>query len=350
MIASIGIVLAIAGYLFLTREPPPDPALQPAFGPGKLAKLKPNWFEQAIDDYGLRQVRDAQATLKDNYVSNVGTPFRFKAYIPATGESQERAGLSVSKYGYQFVPAIFLPPTKPQTEESLTDAVNELTEGLPIQLAFPASEVRAPGTSYEISGLLWWNADGVQSPSAEELEYPISPTILVADARPLSVPELTQPTTHRADLDVIIEESDLRLTVRRLEWSAGAGARACVELSNVSNRRPKIWLGQTDSTLEFEGSQSFLGMPEPGTALEAQAEIERGQTVTGYLLYDGFVPPSGPTGDVVLRFPSLAENNIDPISGVAEEITITVTAEQFEEVTEGEIEGSTRPLAGCSGT
>ena len=309
------VVLLIAIFSLLpSSTPPPNPLVIPAFSTDKLDTLPANWIEPYISNYGLRQPEKA-ASFTSSYSVNLGLPFRFRAYIPSQAALANSPKLEVTKYGYQFLPAIFLDPTASLSPDDFTSLDDQLSSGgRPIVLGFPENQTPAAGQAYEITGLLYWNS-GQLTQSAGSA----APIILTASARPLAASELSAPTTHLANLNLTYQEKDLQLSLGHVEWSSGRQVRVCVSLTNVGSPNPlNRWSGLDNFRAEYPestGQGSSTATADPNSPLATQTLLDQNTTVTGYIIFDQ-PPAAAPDSGMTLFVPPLSASGIGPPTAI----------------------------------
>lgn len=327
----VGIVVALVAaglYFWATRPEPPAPDMVPAFPPEELPKLQEGWLDDQIEAYGIVQAVSVPEFI-DDYSVNVGQPFRLKVMLPPAEEAADRPDLSMRESGWVFRPAIFLDPKRSYTEDSLQEAVGELTEGEPLMLGFPENaQPSAEGGAYEVAALLYWWSDllNPNDAGAEGEQYLPAPVLLVGEFQPLSTSELAAPTTHRALTDITLRSGPLEVSIPRVEWASGHEVRACVIVTNKSDRTQTQWPGITGSTAQIGegGALSEPSLPVEGYSLEAP-EIAARQSVAGYLSFPGLEVVGAPDDILFLSFPSLNPNH-DPQLFFEQ---IAITPEQF---------------------
>jgi hypothetical protein len=321
-------------YLLASRPAPSNPLVDPAFPTAKLSRLDADWIGPYVSQYGLQRPETA-SSFTTNFGANVGLPFRFRAYIPSPEVLQQRKNLNLIKYGWTFVPSIFIDPTETLTPDELAQGEQIVQNGQPLVLGFRQAKTPAPGRAYEMTGLLYWNSNQLKPPGDEQAgsELPNSPVVLVSSAQQLSAAELRAPTTHRVDLNLTYQEHEQQLNVDRVEWSAGHELRVCIALSNVGKGGPlDVWPGVSEMSADTGGG-SNEGQPDSDTALGSQDQVEQGQTVTGYIVFPS--SPGDPAQPLTLRMPALAPpQSQQPASEVNNEIIVHVDPRQVKDVSQ----------------
>jgi len=315
-----------------------NPLSIPAFAVSQLQDhaQKPGWIEPYISYYGLKQPERAQY-FTDNYTASVGLPFKFRVYIPSQDVLADRPDLNVSKDGWQFVPAIFLDPDKAVSPDGLTD---QQLPAQPLILGFPEGQTPAAGQAYDITGLVYWNSKPLLSNKGQS-----SPVILAASASPLATTDLENPTTHLADLNIVYQQNNMQLDLRKVEWSSGRQVRVCVALSNVGSPTPlPIWQGLSSFSAEYAqavGQGSSTGEPDPNSPLATQSTINEGSSVVGYITFDQ-APSGAPSSPMTLFVPPL--NNIS-FGGAP--TAITIKPPQFTDVSKVDYDTQGTASDGC---
>lgn len=314
-----------------------NPLVYPAFPTKKLSSEKPTWIEPYISDYGLREPESDDAFTK-NYSNDVGLPFRFRVYIPSSDAFSGR-NLNVNKYGWSFMPAIFLDPTTQYDADTLQN-IAQGSGSQPIELGFPSNQTPAAGQAYEVTGLLYWNTAQLGAGNAATT----LPVILSASARPLADAELQAPTTHEAELDLTYQENDMQLDIQRIEWSSGKQVRACISLTNVGSAVPlAIWSGLDGFRAEYDemtGQGSSTAEPDPNSTLANQDLLDEGSTITGYIIFDN-APASSPDSGMTLYVPPLSSYGQGPPTA------IQVNPDQFQDVTQTDRSSRGDAASGC---
>lgn len=353
IIGAVGLLLILAAYLYFTKPPPPDPYVTPAATQSEVSSWSDvsnrGWWKERVNAYGLKSA--SYSDLTTNYAANLGQPVRFKVFVPSDDVLGERPSLQTNKFGWNFRPGVYIDPTAPQSEDSIADLSDQITEGTPIVLGFPESVNIAAGAPYEVSGLLYWTSNQLNPPSAEEAEqgYTNSPVVLVAEARPLSQSELTAPATQVADIDYVQRWNGLVFTLSRVEWSAGKEVRACISVTNATNQPARdMWAGVDSDATEIElsnGAGFSPGEPATDSAL-TQPQLSAQSSAVGYLIFNEKAPSADPTGVVTLSFPSLNPEDQSG-QGDPERILIHVSPSQFHDVNSDDLDANS---SGCAST
>lgn len=342
----LGLFLALVFYLISSQPPPANPLVVPAFPPEKLEKQKPNWIEPYISAYGLRKPENF-AAFTNNYSLNLGLPFRFRVAIPEQETLLQRPSLNVQKYGYQFVPSVFLDPTLSVSSDDLVNLEEELISGQPLVVGFPQGATPAAGQAYEVTGLLYWNSDQLKRPTGEEAEALTAPVVIAASARPLATTELEAPTTHRAELDITYQERAQQLSIHRVEWSSGRQVRVCISMTNVGSPNPLVrWSGLDEFRAEFEqsvGQGSSTAVPDEMSPLSTQQVLDLNSTITGYVIFD-MPPAAAPSSGMTLYVPPLNMAGTGPPS------SIEIKPDQFQDVSEIDRDSRGDASDGCYST
>lgn len=335
----VGLLLALAFGALTTLlggdDDAIDPATEPAFDPTQLVKLKPGWLGKHIEQRGINRLPDPDdpncvygepgvirsvADMVANPICMTGQPVRLKVYLPQV-DSNTRPDLQKSDFSHNFVPATFIPPDRTTTVEELAERATEVLElqeesernapdGRVLMVGFRADDTPPPGAAYEINALYYWRSDQVNSRLyPEDGSGPLpAPVLLVDSYTPLPATELAAPTTHRAMLNFIYREDRvnaagaMELIVHDIEWSAGRQMRVCVSLTNDSTApQSTVWQGVSSTTAMVANVGDFTGEPNPAAGFFSAATMQPGQTITGYIDFNGVRQP----GPLTLAMPGL---------------------------------------------
>lgn len=311
------IIVLIAGFVwFKGQQPEPyDPLTQPAFSPSKLGKLGDSWIDPYISYFGVRDPETSAPIA--NLTENLGTPFRFRVLLPSVQDASTRPDLNLIKYGWQFQPAVFLPPTEAITENLVSEKLGDLENGTPIMMGFPRGSVPTGGGFYEITGLLYWHSILLKGPSQDG--YGSAPVVLAASARPLNSVELMAPATHKANLNITYRQSGMQVTLKSLEWASGKQVRLCMSIANVATRAPmSAWGGLNGFRAYFpqaSGQASTSGAPDEFSPLGETNVMDYLSPVSGYIVFDA-PPASEPDASMQLFVPSINTNGPPTIVSV----------------------------------
>jgi len=313
---SVGALALIIGLLFVisSKPAPYDPYLESALPPNQLNTLSGNWLDPYISEYGVTTPQSFEAFTSD-YPINVGIPIRFRVYLPRADESADRPDLTLSKYGWQFTPGVWIPPQQAISAEELTTLTSEVLAADPAVVGFPEGKLPVLGEAYTVTGLLFWHTARL-NPDAG-LGAPSAPVILAGSDQFLTPAELASPTTHIADLDIAYRQNNLLLNLKRVEWSSGRQVRLCLSVTNTRSTTGSIdiWPGLSAIQASYplvDGAKGVsIGEIDESGSLINQDLLERGTPATGYVVF-----PDGPSGEpnagLRLTIPALNQAGAGP--------------------------------------
>lgn len=323
-----------------TRTPPPDPLSEPAFPLQQLSKLSDNWIQPYVAQWGIRS--PASNVPFADLSANSGTAFRFRAYIPPPDVAAERPDLDTSRFGWRFVPAVFISTTERIPVDDLGSKDEELLDGRPLMIGFRQGSVPATGV-YELTALLYGPQQVISDldPNATLS----SPILLASSAleRPLSPLQLEAPATHRADLNIIYEQGNYRLNIKSVEWASGQQVRLCTEILNSGSNVPlPSWDGINGFRAEYPqaAGSSSDGSTDPLGPLANQDLLDKDVGTRGYIQFTN-APLRGPEDGMTLFVPAL---NAD---GAGAPTIIKVAPDQFRDTQRIDLISSGNSADGC---
>jgi hypothetical protein len=307
----LGVIVALVILIKLVSALAPKPApnlvaYTPAYFTASAltqpAAQTGGWLGKFISDYGLWEPSaESDFTGLEGYAENVGRPLRFKAYVSDPSDvSATRPDLSLTEDDYTFEPAQFIAPDEITSLSELAGNDESALGNQPLELGFRNGAVPPPDQAYEITGLLWWRSDLLESgtPSGQLA----SPVILVDSWELLSPEELQAPTTQRADLNLSYQEDGQTVSLNRVEWSAGNELRVCISVTNDTAQTEPLWAGVSSMTAD-NGNGTVTGTPDPNGALANTSQLQAYQSVPGYI--DFSASASDASLPLILRMPTI---------------------------------------------
>lgn len=308
------IIAAILLIVFFptTSQKKPNLLLEPAFSPTTLSSLHGDWLGPYISSQNLFTPTLYSQFTGANFPLNVGQPMKLEIYVPTTEDMSQISDFMVDAGGYSFIPAIFISPDQPTSLTTLTALANN--EQNLIEIGFPSGQLPTPGAAYSVEALLWWRSDSLIHWKTGQYPPGARPVFLSTGHEMLDGGQLAAPSTQTANLGLSYTEDGQRLTINRVEWSAGRQVRLQLTLQNLTTDTISLWSGVAASTASIGTSASAnsqIDASDPSNPLATTSSLQAKQAVSGYITFDSSV--ADPSKELTLRLPSLGSSFNDSI-------------------------------------
>lgn len=324
-------VLVLIVILFFTFRPggsDTDKTELPAWPQEEMAqKAKdPNYLQAEIDAYGLQSPAGIDSLY--NLAEFSGIPFRANVYIPNLEDNKElRPELDkANTNGWRFLPAMLIPSDEVLSKEDLVGLYSDNSTTEAFMVGFPSGKAPAPGNAYEIIAQLWWRSDRL---FPEDVDPAVggSPVAMAISATPLTDAELRAPTTQRANMNLTYQQGSYQMSLSTIDWSANNELRACVTISNTSNRQVPVWPGVQDGVVAITPSGTSPGAVEENSSFTTTEALAGKQSLSGYITFPA--EAANPDQPLEIIFPGLRP---DASEDIPDKLSVKVPAKLIKSI------------------